>query len=225
MNLLVFDSSTATGSVAVIAAGVVRAELTLSVQRTHSEHLMPAVAEVVALSGLNVRQLEAIGVGTGPGSYTGIRIALGTALGLGYALQIPVVGISTLDILAAGLWPARGEIIALLDARKNEVYCGVYRCLNTAPYLERQHPLQVVTVERLPELLTEETALFVGPGALLHRQEVQGLCGQRAVFAPAALAYPQALRLGFLAQAKLAQGLASFDPTAVQPIYLRRAYV
>ncbi|MBO8126288.1 MAG: tRNA (adenosine(37)-N6)-threonylcarbamoyltransferase complex dimerization subunit type 1 TsaB [Firmicutes bacterium] len=222
MNLLAFDSSTPVGSVAVLSGGEVKAELTLSVQRTHSEHLMPAVEEVVAASGLNLEQLDALAVGTGPGSYTGIRIALGTAMGIGYALNLPVVGIPTLDTLAMAVWPAPGVVVSLLDARRNEVYCGIYRTKPRPPYLIQQEEPAVEKLTSLPQKVQGEPVTFVGPGALLHQETLEELFGDRASIVPSGLAYPQAGRLGLLAEARIGDAVSVF---ALKPLYLRRPYV
>lgn len=226
MNLLAFDSSTPTGSVAVLSQGRVLAELTLSVSRTHSEHLMPAVEEVVATSGLELRELEALAVGTGPGSYTGIRIGLGTAMGLAYALDLPVVGISTLEAIAMGVWPAPGLIFSLIEARKDEVYCGLFRSLTGSGYLEQVRELEVLKLPQIKELVAGERAILVGSGAWRHRPELEGLLGKEITFAPDSLAHPQASRLGLLAQARLEEkGASGYSTAALEPIYLRRPYV
>lgn len=123
MRILALDTSTLTASVAVwidgaaAAAGDARAE-------PHSEKLLPLVDEMLRRAGLAPAALDAIACGAGPGSFTGLRIGLATAKGLGFALGKPLVLVSSLAALA---WPARGrDVLALLDAKKREVYAGLF---------------------------------------------------------------------------------------------------
>lgn len=224
LNLLAFDSSTAVGCIAVYSDGQVKAELTLSVRRTHSEHLMPAIALVLELAGLQPADLSAVGVGIGPGSYTGIRIAVGTAMGLGYALHLPVIPVPSLEIIAMGVWPTTLRVVALQPARQDEVYLGSYRCLAEPPYLEQLTELRVARLAELPAILGTEEAILVGDGAVKHQAALTDLLGQTARFAPSELAHPQPANLAVLSAAKLALGHQR-QALNLKPLYLRRPYV
>ncbi|ANS73402.1 hypothetical protein AWM70_01405 [Paenibacillus yonginensis] len=148
---LVMDTSTATLCTAVMDGARVLAENNLLAQRGHAELLMPAVQQVLQASGTSQRELAGIIAGVGPGSYTGIRIAVAAGKSLAWALGIPVVGISSLEMLALGAWaqgagltagdliPAaegRGGaagsaqaaewVVPLMDARRGQVYTALF---------------------------------------------------------------------------------------------------
>jgi len=128
MRVLALDTATWTASVAiadergVIASGEARTE-------THSENLLPLVASVTAQAGVSARELDAIAVGVGPGSFTGLRIGLATAKGIAFAAQRPLWAVSSLAALALDLAGAceAGLLVPVLDARRSEVFAGLYR--------------------------------------------------------------------------------------------------
>ena len=129
MRLLALDTSTWTASVAVVdeggtalAAGEVRAE-------THSANLLPLVADVVARAGIAPAALDAVAVGVGPGSFTGLRIGLATAKGVAFAAGRPLWAVSSLAALALDLAAATDAalLVPVLDARRAEVFVGLYR--------------------------------------------------------------------------------------------------
>jgi tRNA threonylcarbamoyladenosine biosynthesis protein TsaB len=122
MNILALDSSTLTGSVCVVADGVVLAESSARVRATHSEQLLPLVHECLSRAALALDAIDRIAVGIGPGSFTGVRVALATAKGLHLATGTPLVGVRSLDALLASAWGARGFVLAALDARRDEVF-------------------------------------------------------------------------------------------------------
>jgi tRNA threonylcarbamoyladenosine biosynthesis protein TsaB len=123
MRVLAIDTSTLTASVAVVVDGVVVAA---SEARTgaHSERLMPLVAEVTGRAGVAPRSLDAVAVGAGPGSFTGLRIGMATAKGIAFAAGVPLWLVSSLAALAHGV---PGLAVGALDARRGEVYAGFYR--------------------------------------------------------------------------------------------------
>lgn len=123
MKLLALDTSTLTAGVCVLVDGQVAAEARERVT-THSERLMVLVDGALRQAGLTPRDLDAVACGAGPGSFTGLRIGLGTAKGLCYALSRPLVLISSLEALAARV--TDGRVAAVLDAHKSEVYAALY---------------------------------------------------------------------------------------------------
>jgi len=124
--LLAFDTATPAVTVALVDdSGEVRAEHTVVDARRHGELLAPGIARVLADGGLPASGLTAIGVGVGPGPFTGLRVGLMTARSLGDALDIPVHGVCTLDVLAADVI-ADAEFVVATDARRREVYWAAY---------------------------------------------------------------------------------------------------
>ena len=133
MRVLAIDTALTACSAAVLdttsgnEGGIVAGE-SVSMSRGHAEALMPLIARVMEASGMAVGDLDRLVVTTGPGSFTGLRVGLSAARGLGVATRIPVVGVSTLSAYAAPYFRAAGEapIIAVIDARHSQVYLQVF---------------------------------------------------------------------------------------------------
>lgn len=123
MKILALDTSTEFCSVAVLADGELFSREILAGQ-SHSARLLPLVTEVLAECGLGLADLDGIAFGSGPGSFTGLRIGCGVAQGLAFGADLPVIGVSTLLALAQGC--AGERVIACLDARMGEVYHAAY---------------------------------------------------------------------------------------------------
>ncbi|MGE5508809.1 MAG: tRNA (adenosine(37)-N6)-threonylcarbamoyltransferase complex dimerization subunit type 1 TsaB [Chitinophagales bacterium] len=223
MLMLALDSSTRVGSVALVAGGVLAAEYTLSVQRTHAERLLPAIAQVLKDAGRTPADLDAVAVTRGPGSFTGIRIALATAKGLAYALQRPLVGVSTLSALAYGVAGLGDFACPLIDARRGEAYAALYRTLSTGK-AERVTDYLALPVRDLLDRLNglEGRIVFTGDGAALHAELIRNVLGERAVFPAEAVAALRGAWVAALGAARLARGERD-APAALIPLYVRPA--
>jgi tRNA threonylcarbamoyl adenosine modification protein YeaZ len=129
--LLAVESATDTVGVAVVRDDGGSAELTHVGGRAHAEKLAPTIEEVCALTGCRVNDVDAIAVDVGPGLFTGLRVGVATAKALAQALGIGVLGVGSLDILAAAAWErsggAAGPVVAVVDARRGEVFAAAYR--------------------------------------------------------------------------------------------------
>jgi tRNA threonylcarbamoyladenosine biosynthesis protein TsaB len=210
MRILALDTSTLTASVAVwidgaaAAFGDARAE-------PHSEKLLPLIDEMLGRAGLAPAALDAVACGAGPGSFTGLRIGLATAKGLGFALGKPLVLVSSLAALA---WPARGrDVLALLDAKKREVYAGMFGA-DGAPLA----PERVMPPDALEGYARAAgcALVVVGDGAAAYPQAA-ARCG--AVDA-SIRGTPDARAVAELAAARLAAGRVDELLTAA-PTYIR----
>jgi len=128
MNILAFDTATSACTVALLAHGEIRERFEIAPQR-HAELILPMIDELLKEAGISLRQLDAIAVGQGPGSFMGVRIAIGIAQGLAFGADLPVIPISTLQILAQTAYQQthRPDIIAGWDARMLAIYWGIYR--------------------------------------------------------------------------------------------------
>ena len=127
MKMLVIDTALGACTAAVFDGDVRLAERSEPMTKGHQERIAGLVRDVVAEAGVGFEALDRIGVTTGPGSFTGLRVGLAFAQGLGAALDRPVVGISTLDVLAASLDDATGAVAAVIDARRGQVYARLFR--------------------------------------------------------------------------------------------------
>lgn len=126
MKLLAFDTSSQALSVALLEDGALIADLTLTVKKNHSISLMPTIEFLMAQASWNPSDLERIVVAQGPGSYTGLRVAVATAKTLAYTLDVDLVGVSSLLALVGRHTHTSGVMIPLMDARRNNVYAGFY---------------------------------------------------------------------------------------------------
>jgi tRNA threonylcarbamoyladenosine biosynthesis protein TsaB len=198
MIVLAFDTCLNACSVAVIDGDRVLAQRLEPMARGHQERLAPLVAEVMAEAGLGFDALERIGVTVGPGSFTGLRVGLAFAKGLSAALGIPAVGVGTLEALAE---PFQGSVIAVLDAKRGQVYLQGFadgRAVTAPDVL----PIEIAAA-RVAEL---EPQVLVGTGA-----ELLSAVARTASIHPAD-------HLHGLAVARLA---AIKTPVPPRPLYLR----
>ena len=127
MKLLALDSSGLVASVAILDGETLVAEYTLNYKKTHSQTLLPMLDEIVKMTQTELSEMDAIAVAAGPGSFTGLRIGSATAKGLGLALNKPIISVPTLEGIACNFYGTDAIICPMMDARRNQVYTGVYR--------------------------------------------------------------------------------------------------
>ena len=125
--LLAIETSSLVSSVALLHEQTLRAELTIQARLTHSEQLMPHIADMLDKASVGKADIDGIAVSIGPGSFTGLRIGLATAKGLAFAWQTPIVGIETSTSLAWNFVGNADKICPLIDAQKGNVYASVYK--------------------------------------------------------------------------------------------------
>jgi tRNA threonylcarbamoyladenosine biosynthesis protein TsaB len=220
MKILALEASTAIGSIAFIDSECLRAELWFDDGRTHSERLLRDIDLLLQNSNVSVETTQGIAVGLGPGSFTGLRIALATAKGLALALDLPLAGIPTLEALAhnAALW--RGEICALIDARRGHVYSARFRS-------DGMGKIRLVGEPAFRKLISwlgcvTKPTVFLGDGAEHYRGTIQERLGNMACFPPSELMHPRASVVARLGWARLREGRAD-DLDTLEPFYLRRS--
>ena len=193
MKILALDSSGLVASVAVVEDDGVNASLlaeyTVNYKKTHSQTLLPMLDAIARMIELDLGTIDAIAVAAGPGSFTGLRIGSATAKGLGLALGKPLVHVPTVDALAYNLYGTERVICPLMDARRNQVYTGIYEFRdNQLSVIEPQMAVGIeVIAEKLRALGRE--VIFLGDGVPVFRQALtEGLMeGTRFSFAPAHL--------------------------------------
>jgi len=125
--ILSLETATTNCSVALASDGKVVASRSINSGYSHSEKINVFIQEVIAQAGVTLKDLQAVAVSSGPGSYTGLRIGISKAKGLCYALDIPLIAVNTLDAMAQGFNAGKDELIVpMIDARRMEVYSAVY---------------------------------------------------------------------------------------------------
>ena len=126
MKILAIESSGAPASAAVAQDGLLLAEFTLRYKKTHSQTLLPMMEQIRKMLELDVRELDAVAVAGGPGSFTGLRIGSATAKGIGLAADLPLVHVPTLEAMAYNCYGSDRIIVPMLDARRSQVFAGIY---------------------------------------------------------------------------------------------------
>ena len=126
MKVLAIDSSGMTATVAVVEDTQTIAEYTVNFKKTHSQTLLPMIDTMGKMIELDLKSIDAIAVAGGPGSFTGLRIGSATAKGLGLALEKPLIHVPTVDGLAYNLYGCQDIICPIMDARRKQVYTGMY---------------------------------------------------------------------------------------------------
>lgn len=174
MKLLAIESSGLVASAAVFADDTIVAEFTVNNKQTHSQTLLPMIDQVVTMSGIDLKEIDAIATTSGPGSFTGLRIGAATAKGLGLALHKPIVPITTLEALAFRLAGREGNICPMMDARRNQVYAGVYRVGDML--LECVTGQKAVSIEDYIAELNDlgDPVTVLGDGVPVHREATTG---------------------------------------------------
>lgn len=215
--LLTLDSATEAGSVAVSRGDVLLGGTLLNARSTHSDRLLPSLHRLLQEVGVEVNEIDAFAVVVGPGSFTGLRVGVGTVQGLALATGKPVIGVSSLQTLAMQAPFARFQTCALLDARKGEVYAGLFRWEGGLPAPQR--PEAVLAPEALLESLGGET-LFLGSGAIVYRTLIARRLGERAHFLPWPQHLPRASHAAALALA-LWRGGETLPLSQLLPRYIR----
>jgi len=193
MVVLAIDTSTNCMSVALLNDGDAVCEVNLRVKAGHGGILLPIIDEALAKSGIDRKDIGLIAVGTGPGSFTGLRIGIATAKGLGVGLGCPLAGVSTLDAVAKGALPAPLQIMPVLDAKKHEVFCALY----DADGNRLSEPMNLKP-ENLKALVNRDT-LFIGDALPLYREAFGETLGSMFREGPANLWYPRASVIGRMA--------------------------
>lgn len=185
MKILALDSSGIVASVAVVENDTLLAEYTVNYKKTHSQTLLPMLDEVVKMTELDLDTVDAVAVAAGPGSFTGLRIGAATAKGLGLALEKPLVAVPTVEALAYNLYDTPGLVCPIMDARRSQVYTGIYRF--TEHRLEVVENQMAVAVTELLEKLNElhEPVTFLGDGVPVFRDVIARMLTVPYSLAPA----------------------------------------
>lgn len=213
MLILAIDTTTSVCSVALAKDDRLLGEISTDLPRTHSQRLMPMVETLFAETATKPEDLDLLAVTRGPGSFTGLRIGIATVKGMGLALDLPVAGLSTLQVLAHNF--SQGLVCPVLNARLGQVYTALYRSGTGMPEIIFSE--QAISVEDLLTKLKEhnEPIWFCGDGVdLVYPAAVQVLAAP--LRAPFHLNGPRAAAL-----AELARRAPVCNADALTPLYLR----
>lgn len=211
MRVLAIDSSGLTATVAVMEETQTVAEYTINYKKTHSQTLLPMIDEVVKMTELDLGTIDAIAVAGGPGSFTGLRIGSATAKGLGLALNKPLIHVPTVDGLAYNVFGCEDIICPIMDARRNQVYTGIYTFSKKAGEKEGRNLVEpvfqvikmqmAVSIEELAERLNRyrRPVVFLGDGVPVYENVLAEKLTVPYSFAPAYMNRQRAAVVGTLA--------------------------
>lgn len=222
MATLSLETSAKVCSVALHSSGQLITSAEVHVEQSHATRLAPLIDDLIKFSKIEFRQIQAIAVSSGPGSYTGLRIGVSLAKGLCFALKVPLIAINTLELLAYQMSKEVDSDVLLcpmIDARRMEVYSMIVNTdLNSVlPIAPR-----VIDASSFHDLLQERKILFFGDGATKCRTVINHI---NAHFIDGV--YPQASKMGELAYLKLKSGeiedLESFEPFYLKEFMIKTA--
>ena len=215
--ILSIETATPTCSVALYAGAKLVAVQSLHIANSHAESLLLTIDHLFAIAPYDKKDLVAVAVSGGPGSYTGLRIGTATAKGLCYALNIPLIAVGTLEAMAHGMQPyntVRALVCPMIDARRMEVYCLLTDA--QGKLLEEPHP-QVIDANSFQDQLVDYPILFFGDGAA----KCKPLLGVHPHATFIEDIYPSAQHIGAVAYTKFQQAafedLAYFEPSYLKP--------
>lgn len=219
MRILALDSSGLVATVAIVEDDQTIAEYTVNYKKTHSQTLLPMLDEIVKMTEFDLSTIDAIAVAGGPGSFTGLRIGSATAKGLGLALDKPLIHVPTVDGMAYNLFGNAGLICPMMDARRNQVYTGIYRFEQDFEIVEEQ---MAIAVQELIEKLNAygEKVTFLGDGVPVYKKQLKENLTVPYCFAPAHLNRQRATAIGALGMNYFAEGKVE-SAREHQPDYLR----
>ena len=224
MKILAIETSTMLGGVALMddSSGLI-AEVRLNVKSTHSERLMTEIDHLLRQAGLKISDIDVFAVAIGPGSFTGLRIGLSTVKGFSYATGKPIVSVPTLEALAWNFPYCRYPVCTMLDARKKEVYTALFKW-DKEGFLRLIDEMSI-KVDRLLEQMMpyiHGKVVFTGEGALLYRDTIIEVMGEKAIFAPPEKMIPSPANVASIGIRKATKEEFS-EPVSLIPFYIRRS--
>ena len=218
MLALGIETATWMGSIALVddREGVL-GELNIRSSASHSERLIPSIDRLFKETGKRLEECEVICVSIGPGSFTGLRIGLATAKGLAFAADKPIVGISTLEILARGVPFSMFPVCPVIDARKKEIFACIYEWKDSDIISHEQE--MAIKPDSLIKKITRPT-VFVGNGLFPYGNIIRSKLRSKALFVSQAFNFPQASILAESGIKRFAQKKVS-KPEDLVPVYIR----
>jgi len=216
MKVLAIDTSNAVMGIALVDNGTVKGEVITNIKKDHSTRAMPAIQALMADCRIAPKDLNLIVVAKGPGSYTGVRIGVTIAKTLAWTLNVPIVGVSSLEVLAANGRYFRGLLSPLFDARRGQIYTGLYRY--DEGQLECVESDRIVLASEWAQHVRkmEEPVLFLGEDLRLHEAVFAEMLPSFAHFSPASLQLPRPSELAFLGMQKKPEAVHSFVPNYIR---------
>ncbi len=226
MKILGIESSSLTASAAIWEDGILTAEYTVNFKKTHSQTLLPMIDEICRMTEQEPKTMDAIAVASGPGSFTGLRIGAATAKGLALALALPVVAVPTLDAMAYQCFDAVSVICPIMDARRGQVYNGLYEWENGRFFIKQ--PSRAIDMAEVIEELNAAggPVIFLGDGVPVQEEQIRARLHVPFYLAPATMNRQRAGAVASLGAEQYAQGrllkAEEFAPKYLRPSQAER---
>jgi len=216
MSILSIDTSNYVLGIALVEDTKVIGEYITNLKKNHSLRVMPAIDQLLRDCDYHPHQLKKIVVAKGPGSYTGVRIGVTIAKTLAWSLNIPLVGVSSLKVLAANGRHFHGYISPLFDARRNQLYTGLYKWEkgDLKEIIEDKNVKNDDWAQQIKQL--GEPVLFLGNDLPLHQQVLLSILGKQAFFATTTELNPRPSELAFLGKDLPGENIHTFAPNYVR---------
>jgi len=215
MTVLAIDTSNYVLGVALANDSQMIGEFTTNLKKNHSVRAMPAIEHLMKECDVKPEQLTKVVVAKGPGSYTGVRIGVTIAKTIAWARNIPLVGVSSLEVLAANGQYFNGYICPVFDARRGQVYTGLYQYeQELKEIISDQNILLSDWLSQIKEM--NKPVLFLGNDVSLHREAIQQILGELAVIGDISLHNPQPAKLVQIGMKREAGDIHQFVPNYIR---------
>ncbi|MCI5679197.1 MAG: tRNA (adenosine(37)-N6)-threonylcarbamoyltransferase complex dimerization subunit type 1 TsaB [Bacteroidales bacterium] len=220
MKILGIDTTGQTASAALVEDDKLIAEFTLNYKLTHSQTIMPMIADIIERTETDKSTIDCIACASGPGSFTGLRIGAATAKGFALALDKPLVAVPTLDALAYNVFETNKFICPIMDARRNQVYAAFYMWEDGKLIRLTDHMAE--SIDRIIEIaeMFESEVIFLGDGVPVHREKLAQ--NPDFLFAPAYCNMQRAATVAALGRILAEEGMAK-PGDQFELIYLRKS--
>ena len=223
MKILAIDSSGLVATCAYLEDGIIKGNISINYQKTHSQTLLPMVDELVKTLDIDLNALDYFAAADGPGSFTGLRIGVATVKGLAFSVNKKIIGVSTLEALSLNNYGVEGVSVPIMDARRNQVYTGVYKFEGDSVIPKTILEPCAYDMNELCDYLNElgEKVSFTGDGVPVYESTIKENMKVPYALPIASRAYQNASNVAIIADAYAAKGIAS-DAADFSCIYLRK---
>ena len=221
MKILGIDTSTMAANVAVLEDDKLICEYTINTKKTHSQKLMPMIENMLKLSDLDIKEIDAIAICVGPGSFTGLRIGMATAKAMAHVNNIPLIGVNSLEILGANMDLCNRNICSILDAQRNQVYMNKYILKD-----DKITELEEISIKPIDALLEEisssnEDWVLVGEAVYKYKEKIEEI--SNITIPSPANNITKASTLCFVARDKMLANDQVYNCYNINPMYIRKS--
>lgn len=221
MKILGIDTATHSTSVCIVEDDKLICEYTVNTKKTHSQKLMVMIESMIKESDLNIKDIDAIAICIGPGSFTGLRISMATAKAISQVRNLPIISVDSLESLAFNMNLCERVICPILDAQRNQVYTGKYRFENGE--FKTLEDVKVVTIDELVDELSKsnEEFIIVGEATNLYKEKLDEV--KNCYIAAVSNNVSKASSLCAVAGIKFKKDVDVHNCYTINPMYIRKS--